>query len=393
MRYAKTGIRRVTGNWRLYGGIMGPKPALRLAIFAALAAVAACAGSDGTATFLPSAKDGAPVEVLVATSRNQSEGPAIFGTGRSAALGVAAFSVSVPPDRQAGTVTWPSGPPGDPRTDFLVIEARRLQGTGAFAAAVEERVRADQDGVREAIVFAHGYNVTFAEGLYRQAQIAHDFGLPDLPIHYSWPSAGSLRGYVYDKESAIFAAEGLAELMEILARTSVDQIALAGHSMGGLVVMEALRLLALRDSAAFGKLHAVALLAPDVDVDIFRQRMALLEDRDLPVYIFASSQDQALRVSSRLQGQRPRLGALADGAGIADLPVFVIDVSDVKSADPYNHSTVAASPLMIALLDGLSEAGIQTFDDVAKDNAGFVENAAHAVNQATRVIVDPLADP
>lgn len=372
---------------------MGSISALQYASIAALATVASCAGPDGTATFLPSANDGAPVEVLIATSRNGSQGPTIFGSGRSAALGFAAFSVSVPPDRQAGTVTWPSGPPGDPRTDFLVIKASRLQGANAFAAAVERRVGADQDGVREAIVFAHGYNVTFAEGLYRHAQIAHDFGLPDLPIHYSWPSAGSLRGYVYDKESAIFAAEGLAELMEILARTSVDQIALAGHSMGGLVVMEALRLLELRDSAVFGKLHAVVLLAPDVDVDIFRQRMALLEGRDLPVYIFASSRDRALRVSSRLQGRRPRLGALTDPAEIADLPIYVIDVSDVKSADPYNHSTVAASPLMIALLDGLSEAGIQTFDDVATGNAGFVETTAHAVDQATRIIVDPLAGP
>jgi esterase/lipase superfamily enzyme len=373
--------------------MMGPLPVRRLAFIATLAVVAACAGTDGTATFLPTAKDGASVEVLVATSRSANDGPLIFGAERSAALGFAVFNVSVPPDRLAGTVTWPSGPPGDPRADFLVIEARRLQGAGAFAAAVEERVEADQDGVREAIVFAHGYNVTFAEGVYRQAQIAHDFGLPDLPIHFSWPSAGSLRGYVYDKESAIFAAEGLAELMEILAGTSVDQIALAGHSMGGLVVMEALRLLELRDSAAFGKLHAVVLLAPDVDVDIFRQRMALLEGRDLPVYIFASSRDRALRVSSRLQGRRPRLGALTDPVKMADLPVYLIDVSDVESADPYNHSTVAASPLMIALLDGLSEAGIQTFEDVAKGNAGFIETTAHAVDQATRVIVDPLAGP
>jgi esterase/lipase superfamily enzyme len=308
-------------------------------------------------------------------------------------LSFATFSVSVPPDRQAGTVTWPSAPPGNAETDFLVVEARRLQGADVFTAAVEDRIGRDQDGVREAIVFAHGYNVTFAEGLYRQAQIAHDFGLPDLPIHYSWPSAGSLRGYVYDKESAIFAAEGLADLMEMLAGTGIDQIALAGHSMGGLVVMEALRLLELRDSAAFAKLQAVVLLAPDVDVDIFRQRMTLLQNRSLPVYIFASSQDRALRASSRLQGRRPRLGALPDATGIADLPVYVVDVSDVKSADPYNHSTVAASPLMIALLDGLSEAGIQTFDDIANGNAGFVETTAHAFDQATRVIIDPFAEP
>lgn len=139
--------------------------ALRFASVVALVAIAACAGSDGTATFRPSAVGGTPIEVLVATSRTASEPPAVFGTGRSEALSFARISVSVPPNRQAGTVTWPSGPPGNAETDFLVIEARRLQGADAFVTVVEERVGRDRDGIREAAVFVHGYNVTFAEGL------------------------------------------------------------------------------------------------------------------------------------------------------------------------------------------------------------------------------------
>jgi esterase/lipase superfamily enzyme len=333
---------------------------------------------------------GAPIDVLVASSRQKAGAPVLLGAERSDALSFAKFAVSVPPERAAGTVTWPKGSTAVPRTDFVARSAAWIPGPAAFVGEVNRAL--DADGVHEAIIYAHGYNNTFAEGLYRQAQIAHDFGLPDVPIHYAWPSAGALRGYVYDKESAIFAAEGLADLVELVAASEVEQIALSGHSMGGLVVLEALRLLALRGSEdAFDALHAVVLLAPDVDVDIFRQRMAALEGRDVPVYVFASARDRALRASARLQGGRVRLGALTDEGPIADLPVYLIDVTDVASADPYNHSTVAASPLMAALLRGLQASGIQTFDDVARGNPGLIEASAHGVEQATRVVVDPLA--
>ena len=43
----------------------------------------------------------------------------------------------------------------------------------------------DAAGAREAVVFVHGYDNTFAEGLYRQVQMHHDFALPDLAINYA----------------------------------------------------------------------------------------------------------------------------------------------------------------------------------------------------------------
>jgi esterase/lipase superfamily enzyme len=41
----------------------------------------------------------------------------------------------------------------------------------------------DAAGAREAVVFVHGYDNTFAEGLYRQVQMHHDCALPDLAIN------------------------------------------------------------------------------------------------------------------------------------------------------------------------------------------------------------------
>ena len=368
-------------------------PSARPAVLAAALVLVACVGPSREVTLQPSAAGlGTPVTLLVATSREPEGSPLYFGSGRARVSRFARFTVSVPPNRSPGTINWPTRVPGDPRTDFLTISAERIPDARAFVAAINAELRRKRG--REAVVFVHGYNTSFAAGLYRQAQMHHDFKLPDTSIHYSWPSAGRLTGYVYDKESAIFGAEGLADLLELLATTNIDQIALVGHSMGGFVVMEALRLLALRgSSAAFGKLHAVVLLAPDEDIDIFRQRMATLRARDLPVYIFASSHDRALRTSSRLQGRRARLGALTDPAMIEDLPVYLLDISDVASSDPYRHNNVATSPLMTALVKGFDKQGIQTFDDFARGSSGLADLTVHAVQQATQVVVEPIVSP
>ncbi len=45
------------------------------------------------------------------------------------------------------------------------------------------------------MVFVHGFNNTFADGLHRTAQIRHDFEIPGVAVHYAWPSAGNALGY------------------------------------------------------------------------------------------------------------------------------------------------------------------------------------------------------
>ena len=61
---------------------------------------------------------------------------------------------------------------------------------------------------RRALIFVHGFNNTFAEGLYRIAQLSHDLDLPRVTVHYSWPSAGQALGYVHDRDSALYARDG-----------------------------------------------------------------------------------------------------------------------------------------------------------------------------------------
>ena len=102
----------------------------------------------------------------------------------------------------------------------------------------------------EAIIFVHGYNSNFAEGVYRIAQFAHDLQLPGTVVLYSWPSAAEPLGYAYDRDSALFARDGLESLIHEVAHAGAKRILLVAHSMGSGLTMEALRSAAIRGDTA-----------------------------------------------------------------------------------------------------------------------------------------------
>jgi esterase/lipase superfamily enzyme len=258
------------------------RPAL---VLGASLTLVACSGPRGYDTLDPAATgDGSPQTLIVAASSQPVAGADVFGPGRSETLRFARFVVSVPPERKAGTISWPGRSGPDPRTDFVTLDARWLGGPDAFIAAVEAQMRGGGHG--EAMLFVHGYNETFAEGLYRQAQIRHDFRIPDASVNFAWPSIGKYQGYVYDKESVIFAADNLAATLDLMARSSAERIVLVAHSMGALLTMEALHVMALRDDRrGFDKLHAVVLMAPDVGLDLFTLRMRQIERYAVPFFV------------------------------------------------------------------------------------------------------------
>jgi esterase/lipase superfamily enzyme len=143
----------------------------------------------------------------------------------------------------------------------------------------------------------------------------------------------------------------------------------------------------------FAKLQAVLLMAPDLDVDVFRTQAAALQSRGVPIYIFVSGRDRALRLSSFLRGDPDRLGSIRDRGRLAGLEgVVVVDVSDVQgSGDPLNHFPVATSPAMIALISGLDRVGIEMFED-EKRAPNVFETTINVVQDVTEVVLQPLVD-
>lgn len=357
--------------------------ALRRGFLGSVLLIAGCT-PRGTITIDPAAAEvGTVHRILVASTRAPDPGPAVLARERSYTLGFLDMAVAVPPDRAEGTVTFPDADGVDPARDFVTVSAFRLNGADAFRAAVDARAARLPPERREAFVFIHGYNTNFAEGLYRQAQMSHDFASQGISVQYAWSSAGDFRGYAFDRESALFARDGLEETLEVLARSDAPKIVTIAHSMGAQVLMDTLRQMAIRGSPqVFERLSSVVLLAPDIDVDVFRTQAATLSDYDIPIFIFVSGADRALRLSALLRGRTERLGSMRDVAALGDLgervPVRVIDVTDFDAGvDLLQHFKAVSSPTMIALFRGLDSAGRRMFEDADRSD-GLVQSGLRA---------------
>lgn len=364
---------------------------MALAALAIFFTLSGCAGR-GTITVAPDASEiGNVVEILVATTRGNTDDALIAARARSETVRWAAFGVSVPPERRPGTVTFPRGREPNPATDFITVSARQFADEQSFLNTLNARLAQRPRGEREVTLFVHGFNSNFAEGVYRHAQMAHDFRSPGVPVHYSWPSAASVRAYGFDRESALFARDGLERVLSLLARSNAESIVLAAHSMGALVAMETVRQISIRGSDdVLDRIQSVILIAPDLDSGLFRNEIATLAPRVLPIYITVSGRDRALRVSGLLRGQSERLGSLSDTSLVADLPgVIIINVSDVQgSGDPLNHFAVATSPEMIAFISGLDRHGTAMLRD--EERPGNVFDATiNAVTGFTEVRLIP----
>ncbi len=237
------------------------------------------------------------------------------------------------------------------------------------------------------MIFVHGYNSNYAEGIYRIAQLAHDLKLPGTVLLYSWPSAAQPLGYEYDRYSALFARDGLASLIHEVARAGAKRILLVAHSMGSGVTMEALRSAAIEgDTRTLKLLGGVILISPDIDVDVFREEALSIGTLPQPFVIFGTRRDQFLRVSAALTGQDERLGSLTDLTRLAELKVTFLDVGEFVQGT--GHFVVGDSAALIQLLGRISD--IQgAFEQDRRSRLGLLPGVVLTVQNATAVILRP----
>jgi len=285
-------------------------------VFAALAAALTCAGcvtrpAQGVLTPTTQNVEGTSrVPILVATTRKKAlEDPgAMFGGERADALSYAAITVSVPPDRKIGHVQWPAALPGDPKRDFVTVSADYIDQR-AFAASVVDTARRTKHP--RVLIFVHGFNNRFDDAVYRFAQIVHDSKAEAVPILFTWPSRGNveLKSYTYDRESANYSRDALEGLIDQLAASPhIKEIHLLAHSMGSHVTLEALRGRAMRRAPGNDKIKQAMLVAPDVDIDVFRTTLRRMGPNRPKMLLFASQDDAALGISKQIWGGVARLG-------------------------------------------------------------------------------------
>ena len=351
----------------------------RFALLLPILFLAACAGSrpDGGALEVTAAPAPEATEhgLLVAATRERAEsGPAMFNGERASRLDFADLEISVPPSHRTGNIEWPSPLPGDPKKQFVARSLAYVDGADAFEKRLAARVAALPKGRRAIAVIVHGFNTDFDEAVFRATQIVHDTGFDGVPVLFTWASRGSVFDYVYDRDSATIARDGLEELLRIAAKSGVEDLYVFAHSMGNWATIEALRQAKIAGDGDFGgKLRTVVLAAPDIDVDVFKSEMQVIGRPKYPFVLFSSSDDQALWLSGLIAGEKPRLGAYTeDKKAIADLGVIVIDLSATEANDSLAHNKFA-----VVLPDFVNKLGdrLRRGDRLATAQGSFTETA------------------
>lgn len=318
---------------------------------------AGCVGSrshdllNRTAIEAPASEIAATHEIFVATTRKRAakEPRQVFDRERSLTTSFARVDMTVPKLHQPGRIERAKGSaPSDPAKQFAAARVAYYRDQQVFAKAIGADI-ARRGG--RVLVFVHGFNNGFDDGVYRLAQIAHDTGYAGTPLLFSWASAGATTGYIYDKESANAARDDLEATLKMLAGTRAKSIDIIAHSMGTWVTMEALRQLAIEGNRDLsGKLGNVVLASPDIDVDVFKKQMLRYGKPDRPFTVLLSGDDRALWLSGLISGDKPRVGDYGDAADLAGYGVTVADLSQTKGADRLNHAKFADNPFLVQLL-------------------------------------------
>jgi esterase/lipase superfamily enzyme len=370
-----------------------------LAIFAVLAvALSGCAGKPSAEVLVPAnapASTEKSVVVLAATTRERAKDSSFdFTSNRSGNINYQEYAISIPPNHLAGKIEWPSQTPGNAQTDFVVISNRRLTKSG-FGKAIETQLASHRDLHGSVSVFVHGYNTNHQEAVFRVAELKADLrSTAGTMVVFSWPSRASVTGYVADRESVTYSRDYLERVLNEIARVpNVRSINLIAHSMGNWLAVETLRQAKFREGAPFlRKLGEVVLLAPDIDVDVFRTQLDAIGKLNHPIIVAVSKDDKALAASQRIAGDVPRVGnVLIDNprveAAIEHYGIDVVDLSQVSSSDYFGHSKfVEALPELQSIAASGGGAGNRTIGGAGV----FVLTTAGKILSAPAVIGDAL---
>jgi len=343
------------------------------AVGLALAVCACASGRPSQGVLIPvaeTAEGTSRVSVLAATNRRRATTSAgdMFSGERGEELSYAAVTVSIPPDgaRKAGQVQWPSSVPGNPQRDFVTASADYLDKR-AFSAAISSAAK--RSGRSRVLVFVHGFNNRFDDAVYRFAQIVHDSKAEGIPVLFTWPSRGEVRlsAYGYDRESANYSRDALEQLLDTLAANpQVKEVNILAHSMGNWVTLEALRGKAIGGGGKIGgKVRNVFLVAPDVDVDVFRTQIRRMGHPRPRFALFVSQDDKALSLSQFIWGGMQRLGDIDPEREpyrdiLAQEHITVFDLTKMAGNNGHNRAFDDITQVVVMVREQLNDEPVVT---------------------------------
>lgn len=244
-------------------------------------------------------------------------------------LHLGCVEVSVPADDaekarfNVGSATF------DAARDFYAERHERLIESddgepGQLISLVDDR----GGGAKRALVFIHGYNVSFAHAAARVAQLAKDTGYQGNVFLFSWPSLGAWRAYGADLDQAEQSEPYLESFLRmILNNRNVERLDVVAHSMGSQPTLRVLRLYSRlfearggegRRRRGWGQLGQVIFAAPDVGRELFREQVRAILPVAEQITLYGSPSDCAMQGSRWARYGVRRAGDTAEGALVVD---------------------------------------------------------------------------
>src|SRR5262249_10959106 len=166
-----------------------------------------------------------------------------------------------------------------------------------------------KSGKKDAFIFIHGYNVTFADAARRTAQMAYDLGFQGEPVFCSCPSRGNLLHYTADEANTEWTQSNLKQFLDdFTSETDAENIFLIGHGMGNRALTRAFGQLIAEKPSLRKRFKEIILSAPDIDAEVFKRDIA---PQIVPATLYASSTDEALTLSKKFR-QYSRAGDAGD---------------------------------------------------------------------------------
>lgn len=209
-----------------------------------------------------------------------------------------------------------------------------------FVTRLHLRIADSPEPSSGAIVYVHGYGVSFSLGITQGADIGHRishtgatvvFAWPAHASVVAWPSAAAVVSRAYRDDSATAAVSGDAFLSAISAvreAAASQPTTVIGHSLGGQLVTEALtRPGAKRDSLVRRPLSALVLFAADVNLARLRDSLASTLAAVASRRIVYASDDDLMMDMSRFINKSERAGEATPALTLASRGFEVVDVT------------------------------------------------------------------
>jgi len=274
------------------------------------------------------------IPVYFATDREEQPEERVeerYAGARGAEIRFGMARVSIPLTHQVGVTETPTWwrfefhP--DLRRHVVLLDIASMDRDRYVAALKNAITSADS---RDALVYVHGFNVTFANAVRHTAQIAYDLKFPGRTLLYSWPAKakGGLLGYTADEATIEWSTPHFNEFLQmVLTQIGAATVHIIAHSMGNRALARALEHF---DTSTLppgsATLRHIIFAAPDIDRDVFLQIASAFHNRPQRFTLYASDRDIALKCSKYVhQGLR--------AGEVGTMPLITLGVDTIDATN------------------------------------------------------------